>query len=212
MSTQSNRLLAQLGLDDRPVLRILWLFGGLFGFGASLAMILVADLGLPPWDVFHQGLGKQFGWSIGTAVIVASGAVLLLWIPLRQRPGLGTLANAVVVGLTLDLVRKVLPESLDSLWARVAFLLIGVLINGVTTGLYIGAELGPGPRDGLMTGIAQRGPSVRVVRTGIEITVLAVGVILGGTVGIGTILFALAIGPLAQIFIPRLSLGTGLPQ
>ena len=197
-------MLSSLGLDDRPLQRIVWLMGGLIGFGVSLALIVVADIGLPPWDVFHQGLSNQVGWSLGTSVIITSGFVLLLWLPIRERPGVGTIANAIVVGLTLDAALAVLPDTVGSMGARIGLLVAGIVINGVTTGLYIGAGLGPGPRDGLMTGIAKRGPSVRLVRTGIEVTVLVVGVILGGTIGIGTLAFAVAIGPLAQIFIPKL--------
>ncbi len=179
---------------------------GLVGFGISLAMIVVANLGLPPWDVFHQGLSKQTGWSLGRSVIIVSGFVLLLWLPIRERPGIGTIANAIVVGLVLDATLAVLPENVESLAARIGLLIGGIVINGVTTGLYIGAGLGPGPRDGLMTGIAKRGPSIRLVRTAIEVMVLIAGAILGGTIGVGTFVFAVAIGPLSQIFIPRLRL------
>lgn len=197
-------MLTSLGLDDCPLQRIAWLMGGLIGFGVSLALIVVANIGLPPWDVFHQGLSNQVGWSLGTSVIITSGFVLLLWIPIRERPGVGTIANAIVVGLTLDATLAVLPEEIESMAGRIALLVAGIVINGVTTGLYIGAGLGPGPRDGLMTGVAKRGPSIRLVRTVIEVTVLAVGIVLGGTVGIGTLAFAILIGPLAQLFIPKL--------
>lgn len=197
-------MLTSLGLDDRPLQRMAWLMGGLIGFGVSLALIVVANIGLPPWDVFHQGLSNQVGWSLGTSVIITSGFVLLLWIPIRERPGVGTIANAIVVGLTLDATLAVLPDEIESMAGRIALLIAGIVINGVTTGLYIGAGLGPGPRDGLMTGVAKRGPSIRLVRTVIEVTVLGIGIVLGGTVGIGTLAFAILIGPLAQLFIPKL--------
>lgn len=168
-----------------------------------MAMMLRGTLGLNPWDVFHQGLSHHVGWSYGSVVVAASFAVLLLWIPLRQMPGLGTLANAVWVGLATDAALAVFPAPGDLL-GRTAFMLGGVLLNGVASALYIGSQLGPGPRDGLMTGLHERtGVSLRVVRTGLEVVVLAVGWALGGTVGVGTVLYALAIGPLVQFLLPR---------
>lgn len=178
------------------------LYIGLFLFGFSVAMMLEADLGVSPWDVFHQGAALHTIFSIGTITIITSGVVLLLWIPLRQRPGIGTLSNAVAIGLVMDASLALLPRP-DLLGVRLGFLIGGIVLNGIATGLYIGAALGPGPRDGLMTGIAARGPSLRAARTSIEIAVLAIGWLLGGTVGIGTVLYALSIGPLAQIFVPR---------
>ena len=183
--------------------RLVQLFVGLTLFGASMAMMLRGALGLNPWDVFHQGLSHHVGWSYGSVVIVASFAVLLLWIPLRQRPGLGTLANAVWIGLATDATLAVLPAPAGRPGA-VALMLGGVLLNGVASALYIGSQLGPGPRDGLMTGLHERtGVSLRIVRTAIEIVVLLIGWLLGGTVGVGTVLYALAIGPLVQFFLPR---------
>ena len=181
--------------------RLIQLFAGLTLYGASMALMLRAALGLDPWDVFHQGLSTHVGLSFGMLVNVVGAVVLLLWIPLRQKPGLGTLSNVIVVGLTLELC-LVAFEPAHDLAARWTLLLSGVLLNGVATGLYIGARFGPGPRDGLMTGLAARGMSLRAVRTGIELAVLAAGFALGGTVGIGTLVYALAIGPLAHVFVP----------
>lgn len=181
--------------------RLLLLVAGLALYGVSLSLLVQADLGVSPWDVFHQGVARQLDVRLGYVLIATSFAVLLCWIPLRVRPGLGTISNAVLVGLALDLTLRVLPEP-DPLAARSAFLALGVVLNGVATGMYIGAGLGPGPRDGLMTGLAARGHSVRVVRTSIEVAVLLVGAVLGGTLGVGTIVYALAIGPLAHVFIP----------
>jgi uncharacterized membrane protein YczE len=181
--------------------RLIQLFSGLVLYGVSDAMLLLARLGVDPWDVLHQGLARRIGLQTGTWAIIVGVAVLLLWIPLRQRPGLGTLCNVVLVGSVIDVMLWLVPQP-AGLAVRVLVLAGGVLLNGVATGLYIGAGLGPGPRDGLMTGIAARGHSIRVVRTGIEATVLAVGWLLGGNVGPGTVLYAMAIGPLAHVFIP----------
>lgn len=189
--------------------RAVQLLAGLWLFGASIALLVQADLGLDPWDVLHQGISGQTGVAIGLVVIVASVVVLALWVPLRQRPGMGTLANVVLVGLSLDATLAVLPAATGLPW-RVAFLLAGILGNGAATGLYIGAGLGPGPRDGLMTGLAAQGLSLRVARTAVEVTVLGVGWLLGGTVGVGTVAYALAIGPLAQVFLPLFA--TPAPQ
>jgi uncharacterized membrane protein YczE len=184
--------------------RLFNLYLGLVLFGVSSAMIVASGLGLGPWDVFHQGLAARVGISLGWVVIGVGLAVLLLWIPLRQRPGLGTISNAIVIGLVIDATLTFVSQP-GSMAARAGLLVAGVACNGVATGLYIGAGLGPGPRDGLMTGLAARGHSIRVVRTAIELTVLVIGWILGGTVGVGTILYALSIGPLAHFFIPRLT-------
>ncbi|HEV7713148.1 MAG TPA: hypothetical protein VGP16_33450 [Asanoa sp.] len=184
--------------------RLLRLFAGLVLFGVSLALMVRADIGLGPWDVFHQGIAQRIGLSIGLVVNLTAIVVLLLWIPLRQRPGIGTVANVVVVGLVTDGTLWLLPD-LDALAPRIALLVAGILANAVATGLYVGAGLGPGPRDGLMTGLAARGHSVRLVRTLIELTVLVIGWLLGGSVGVGTIAYALAIGPLVGVFLPRLT-------
>jgi uncharacterized membrane protein YczE len=191
-------------LRDRLPRRLAQLFAGLVLYGVSMAFMIEARLGLDPWDVFHQGIADRTGLSFGTVTIIVGAAVLLLWIPLRQRPGIGTVSNVVVIGLAVDGALAVLPSP-DPLAARIAFGLTGILLNGVATGLYIGARLGPGPRDGLMTGYVARRhgrASIRRTRTVIEVTVLAVGWLLGGTVGWGTVAYALAIGPIAHVTIP----------
>ncbi|ROR92212.1 YczE/YyaS/YitT family protein [Nocardioides aurantiacus] len=175
---------------------------GLTLYGVTLAMVIRATLGNSPWDVLHQGLARYLPMSIGTAVIVMSLLVLLLWIPLREKPGLGTVANSFVVGLVADRALAVLAAP-DEPWLRVVLLVGGVVLNGLATALYIGSQLGPGPRDGLMTGLHRRtGLPVGVVRTGIEATVVALGWLLGGVVGLGTLLYALAVGPLVQLMLP----------
>jgi uncharacterized membrane protein YczE len=191
--------------------RLLQLYAGLILFGVSVALMIRARLGLDSWDVFHQGLAERTGLPFGWIVIAVSAVVLLLWIPLRQRPGIGTLSNAVVVGLVVDAALMLLPPP-RLIALRAGFLIGGILVNGVATGLYIGAGLGPGPRDGLMTGLASKGLSIRTARTGIELSVLAAGWALGGTVGAGTLLYAVSIGPLAHYFIPRLAIGTATAE
>lgn len=183
--------------------RLTQLFAGLVLYGISDAMLLLAGLGVDPWDVFHQGLSRRIGLGVGTWAIIVGIAVLLLWIPLRQRPGLGTICNVLVVGSVIDLMLATVPP-VHGLPVRLVVMSAGVILNGVATGAYIGAGLGPGPRDGLMTGLAARGHSIRVVRTMIEITVLITGWVLGGTVGLGTVVYALGIGPIAHVSIPRL--------
>ncbi len=185
--------------------RLCQLFAGLILYGVSDGMLLLAGLGVDPWDVFHQGLARHFGLGVGTWALIVGAAVLLLWIPLRQRPGFGTISNVLVVGLVIDLMLAVFHQP-HAMALRIVMMLAGVLLNGVATGAYIGAGLGPGPRDGLMTGLAARGHSIRVVRTCIELTVLVIGWILGGTVGAGTVVYALAIGPLVHLFVPRLAI------
>ena len=188
---------------DRLVRRLVQLYAGLVLYGASTALMVESSLGLDPWDVFHQGLSRLTGLSLGVVTIAVGALVLLLWIPLRQRPGLGTISNVVVIGLAVDATLAVIP-TVAPLAGRIGLLVAGILLNGVATGLYIGARFGPGPRDGLMTGyVALRpGRSIRLVRTVIEVTVLAAGWLLGGTVGAGTVAYAVSIGPLAHVFIP----------
>lgn len=181
--------------------RLFQLYVGLALYGASSALLVAAGLGLEPWGVLHQGLAELTGMTIGVVSIVVGAAVLLLWIPLRQRPGLGTVSNVFVVGLAMDGTLALVPD-VHSLAARIPMLVAGIVLNGVATGLYIAASFGPGPRDGLMTGLHRRtGRSIRLMRTAIEVTVVATGFALGGTIGVGTLLYALSIGPLAQFFL-----------
>ncbi|MGP3634530.1 membrane protein YczE [Streptomyces sp. 24-1644] len=181
--------------------RLFMLYAGLALYGASSALLVRAELGLEPWGVLHQGLNELTGLSIGVVSIVVGAVVLLLWIPLRQRPGLGTVSNVLVVGLAIDGTLAVVP-SIHGLDAQIPAMVAGIVLNGVATGLYIAARFGPGPRDGLMTGLNRRtGRSVRLVRTAIEVAVVATGFLLGGSLGAGTVLYALAIGPLAQFFL-----------
>src|SRR5215472_9861257 len=184
--------------------RLVQLFAGLVLYGVSSSMLLLAGLGVDPWDVLHQGLARRTGVPTGTWSIIVGAVVLLGWIPLRQRPGPGTLCNVVMIGAVIDvtLAAVVPPHSLP---VRAAVMVSGVALNGVATGMYIGAGLGPGPRDGLMTGFAARGHSLRAVRTVIEATVLLAGWLLGGTVGVGTVVYAACIGPLAHVFVPLFS-------
>lgn len=185
--------------------RVVQLFVGLTLFGFTLALMVRAGLGLAPWDVLAQGVAKHTGIEIGWVVIVIGAIVLLAWIPLRQAPGFGTVANVIVVGAVGNGALAIVPAP-HGLALEMLYMLAGVLINGIATGMYIGAGLGPGPRDGLMTGWARRGRfSLRTARTIIEVTVLIAGFALGGTVGLGTALYAICIGPLAGYFIPRFS-------
>jgi uncharacterized membrane protein YczE len=192
-----------MSVSGNHLRRLTQLFTGLALYGISMAFMVKSDLGLNPWDVFHQGLSKVTGLSFGLVVILLGIPILVLWIPLRQRPGFGTIANLVVIGFVVDGALALLPAG-GNLPARVCYLVAGILVNGLATGLYIGARMGPGPRDGLMTGIVKRFPrlSIRLVRTAIELFVLGVGFLLGGTVGIGTIAYALCIGPLVHVFLP----------
>ncbi|MDC7335642.1 YitT family protein [Streptomyces lydicus] len=191
--------------------RLVQLYTGLTLYGVSMGLMVRAGLGLEPWSVLNQGISRHTGLSIGTVTIVSGALILLLWIPLRQRPGLGTVSNVVLLGLVMDLTITLVPE-LHALGARIPLLAFAVLLNGAATGLYISARFGPGPRDGLMTGLHLRtGRPVRLVRTCIEVTVLAVGFLLGGSIGAGTVVYALAIGPLAQLFL-RLFAIKGLPE
>lgn len=187
------------------------LVAGLVIFGVGIGLMLQSNLGLPPWDVLHQGLAERFGLTVGVWSILVSVVVLIMWLPMREPYGVGTLINAVLVGLVIDGTALVVPAP-EMLWIRWSLLLGGILIVGIASGMYIGANLGPGPRDGLMTGISRRGPSIGVTRTVIEIVVLALGWLLGGTFGVGTILFALLMGPLVQFFLPRWTIDPGLPS
>ena len=174
-------------------------------YGVSMAMMIRSTLGLDPWDVFHAGIATHVPLTFGQVTIIVGALVLLLWVPLRQWPGLGTVANVVVIGLAADAGLALIGPP-ESLWARILLLGSGIVLNGVAGGLYIGSQLGPGPRDGLMTGFARRtGLSIRLVRTTIEVVVLVVGWLLGGPVGLGTVLYAVSIGPLVQFFLPRLT-------
>jgi len=178
--------------------RLPQLYVGLVAYGVSLALMIRADLGLAPWDVLHSGLTQHFPITIGQAVVVMSFVVLLLWIPLREKPGLGTISNALVVGFSADATLALLGHP-GALWVRAAMMLGGIALCALATAMYIGAQLGRGPRDGLMTGLSRRtGLSLRVVRTGLEVSVVLIGLLLGGTLGLGTVLYALAIGPLTQ--------------
>ncbi len=184
--------------------RLSQLFAGLLLYGFSMALLIEAGLGLDPWDVLHQGIAERTGLTIGTVVIAVGVLVLLLWIPLRQKPGVGTIANALLIGLAADASIWLLPAP-EPLAVRIVFMVSGVVLNAVATAAYIGARLGPGPRDGLMTGLVRRtGRSVRLVRTSIEVVVLATGWLLGGTVGAGTVVYALSIGPLVHLLLPKL--------
>jgi uncharacterized membrane protein YczE len=190
-----------LSAQSRLGRRLIQLYVGLALYGASSALLVQAGLGLEPWNVLHQGLAELTGLTIGVVSIFVGAAVLLLWIPLRQRPGLGTVSNVFVVGIAMDGTLAAVPEA-HGLTVRIPLLLAGILLNGVATGLYIAARFGPGPRDGLMTGLHRRtGRSIRLMRTAVEIAVVATGFALGGTIGIGTVLYAVSIGPLAQLFL-----------
>ncbi|MER5464236.1 hypothetical protein ABT010_26825 [Streptomyces sp. NPDC002668] len=181
--------------------RLLYLYVGLALYGVSSALLVRGGLGLEPWGVLHQGLAERTGLTIGVVSIIVGAAVLLLWIPMRQRPGLGTVSNVLVIGIAMDGTLALVPD-VQGLGAQIPVMASGILLNGVATGLYLSARFGPGPRDGLMTGLHRlTGRSVRLVRTAIEVAVVATGFVLGGSVGVGTVAYALAIGPLAQLFL-----------
>jgi len=205
-------LRASIPANRRPA-RFALLLAGLCLYGFSAGLLVLAGLGLDPWDVLHQGLSRTTGYQVGTWSILVGALVLLAWVPLRQLPGIGTVCNVVVVGLVLNATLAVLPAP-RGLPLRAAVLVGAVVLNGIATGAYIGAGLGPGPRDGLSTGIAARGISLRLVRTVIEVSVLVIGWLLGGSVGVGTLLYALAIGPITHVTIPGLRLreGAGRPD
>jgi uncharacterized membrane protein YczE len=190
---------------------LIQLYVGLLLYGLSMALLVRSQLGVLPWDVLHQGLARQVGWSLGTVVIVVGALLLLAWIPLRERPGVGTISNAIVVGLALDWALLLVPSSLP-LAVRIAFVPTAVVLNAVATAAYIGVDLGPGPRDGIMTGLVRRtGRSLRLVRTSMEVVVVGIGWLLGGTLGVATVLYALAIGPLVHVMLPRLSVRSARP-
>ena len=193
--------LAQLRAG-RLVRRLPQLYVGLVLYGVSLAMMVRGALGLAPWDVLHSGFVRHVPMSLGQAVVLFSFVVLVLWIPLREMPGLGTISNAIVVGLSADATLALLAQP-EAMGARIALMIGGVALCGLASALYIGAQLGRGPRDGLMTGLARRtGLSLRLVRTGLEVAVVVIGLLLGGVLGIGTVVYALAIGPLTQLMLP----------
>ncbi len=194
-------------LPARFIRRLVQLYVGLVLYGVSMALMVRSSLGVMPWDVLHQGLSRQLGWSLGLVTVVVGAAVLLGWIPLRERPGLGTISNVVVVGLAVDAALAVI-SSPSGLPARAGMGIAGIALNGVATAAYIGVRLGPGPRDGLMTGLVRRtGRSVRTVRTSIEVAVVVTGWLLGGTLGVITVLYAVSIGPLAHALLPRFTVG-----
>ncbi|MEV2246049.1 hypothetical protein [Streptomyces sp. NPDC049970] len=185
----------------RTARRLTHLYVGLALYGASSALLVRAGLGLEPWGVLHQGIAERTGVSIGVVSIIVGAVVLLLWIPIRQRPGLGTVSNVFAVGIAMDGTLALVPD-VHGLGARIPLMAAGIVLNGVATGLYISARFGPGPRDGLMTGLHRlTGRSIRLVRTAIEVAVVVTGFLLGGSLGAGTVLYALAIGPLAQVFL-----------
>ena len=192
------------GRFDRPVERSVRLLAGLVLFGLAMALLLESRTGLDPWNVFHQGVARHTGLTIGQVTVLSSLALLALWVPLRQRPGLGTVANALVVGPVVDLGIAWIPTAQGTA-EQAAFMVTAILASAIATGLYVGAGWGPGPRDGLMTGLAARGIPVGAARAGIELSVLAAGWLLGGTVGVGTVAFALAIGPLVHHALPWLA-------
>lgn len=202
LSSMTSREQVRAGRLPR---RLVQLVVGLTLYGVSMAMMIRSQLGLDPWDVLHYGLAERLPLTFGQVTMVVGALVLLLWVPLRQWPGVGTVANVVVIGLATDAGLALIPEP-QALRTRGALLFGGIVLNGLAGGLYIGSQLGPGPRDGLMTGLTRRtGWSIRLVRTGIEVAVLSGGWLLGGVVGLGTVAYALLIGPLVQFFLPRVT-------
>lgn len=194
--------LRPIPVTTRPLRRLPQLAGGLALYGISMGLMIRGGLGLDPWDVLHDALSRRTGLTFGTITAITGAAVLLCWLPLRQRPGVGTVANIVLVAIAVDATLALLGPA-DAMAWRIVLMVAGVVLNGLATAAYIGVRLGPGPRDGLMTGlVARTGVSVRVIRTGIEVVVLGTGWLLGGTVGVGTVVYALAIGPLTQAFLP----------
>ena len=187
---------------------------GLFLFGLGITFFIRAQLGLAPWDVFHTGVSDKTDVAVGTVIIIVGVFLLLLWIPLRQRPGIGTIMNAIEIGLVVNLTKPIIGEP-DHIVGRLALMLAGLVIVGFGSAIYIGSGLGAGPRDGLMLGLSERGISIRLARTAIELAVLVTGIALGGPIGLGTVAFALGIGPIVQVLLPRFDLRTrtspGLP-
>ena len=207
--TYARAVLIRTTPDARPVRRGVQLLIGLVLYAASIAMLVDAGLGSMPWDVLTQGIVRRTGLSFGAVTLLVGLVVLACWIPLRQRPGVGTIANVAVISLLVDPFLTLVGGLPDALGVRIALAAGGIVLNGLATGLYVGARLGPGPRDGLMTGLVRRtGRSVRLVRTTIEVAVVSVGWLLGGTVGFATLAYALAIGPLVHVFLPRLTVPT----
>lgn len=203
--------LTPLSITTRPGARLAQLVVGLVAYGSSLALTVRAEIGLAPWDVLHQGLAARLGWSFGAVTALTGVAVLAAWFPLRERPGVGTVLNVVLIAVSVDAVLAVIPPASSLPW-RASLLVIGVVLNGLATATYVGARLGAGPRDGLMTGLhARTGWPLRRVRTLIELAVVIVGWLLGGTVGAGTVLYAAAIGPLTQFFLPRVAVSDRQP-
>lgn len=203
--------LTPLSITTRPGARLAQLVVGLVAYGSSLALMVRAEIGLAPWDVLHQGLAARLGWSFGAVTALTGVAVLAAWFPLRERPGVGTVLNVVLIAVSVDAVLAAVPPASSLTW-RASLLVIGVVLNGLATATYVGARLGAGPRDGLMTGLhARTGWPLRRVRTLIELAVVIVGWLLGGTVGVGTVLYAVAIGPLTQFFLPRVAVSAGQP-
>ncbi|MFR9730360.1 YczE/YyaS/YitT family protein [Saccharopolyspora sp. MS10] len=201
-STATKVDLSPVPVTVRPAARLAQLFAGLALYGTSMALMVRAEIGLSPWDVLHDGMTQRLDWSFGAITALTSVLVLALWVPLRQRPGIGTVANVVVIALSVDLVLGVLPPAHALPW-QLTLIISGVVLNGLATAIYVGARLGPGPRDGLMTGLhARTGWSVRLVRSGIEVGVLVVGWFLGGSAGLGTVLYAVSIGAITQFFLP----------
>lgn len=182
--------------------RLIQLVVGLLLFGIGIGLMLDSGLGLPPWDVLHEGIAERVGGTVGLWSILVSVVVLLLWLPLKEPYGLGTLLNFAIIGVAIDVTAAVIPDPTTT-WVEWAMLLGGIFLIGISSGMYIGANLGPGPRDGLMTGISRYGPSIRMTRFGLEAVVLAVGWLLGGTFGVGTIIFAVTIGPIVHFYLPR---------
>lgn len=198
----------QLEFRDRLGQRLGRCIFGLALFAIGISLQMNANIGAPPWDVFHQGVAKQTEISVGKIIVMTGFILLLLWIPLKQKPGLGTILNALEIGLVADLALAIIPEP-KNIFVRVMMASLGIVIVAIGTGFYIGSALGPGPRDGLMTGLAKRGIPIRIGRTAIEVTVLVVGLLLGGQVGVATFAFALGVGPLVHFFLPRLAISSG---